>query len=104
MSDINIALEMLLDRTKDGKIRWQAGLGHEVIAALGGQLVEVSRVSDRSGYRLKVLDQTGSKLVSIESKSATPDIRANIENLYDAAQKSRIDTGLAALITELEKV
>ena len=105
MSDIQIVLEMLLDKTEAGKIRWLAGVRRtELTAVLGSQLVEISRVRDRSGYRFRALDKTGSELVSVESQSATPDTRAMMENLFDEAQKARIDTGLAALITELQKI
>ena len=106
MSDIEIVLEMLLDKTEAGKISWNTGVRHtELTAVLGRQLVEISRVGDWDyHHRLRVLDSTGSELVSIESQSATSDISATMGNLFDAAQKTRIDSGLAALITELQKV
>ena len=105
MSDIEIVLEMLLDRTEAGKISWRTGVAHnELTAVLGRQLVEISRVRDWGGYRLTVLDSTGSDLVSIDSESETQGLRAMLQKLFDAAQKSRIDSGLAELITELQKV
>ena len=104
MSDISVVLEMLLDKTEAGKIVWRVSPVRDgFTASVGSQLVTVARLA-HSSYSLRVLDESGSRVVSVESGRQTPDTRAMMEKLFETVQKSRIDTGIAALITELQKI
>ena len=105
--------DMLLDKTKAGKIGWRAGSrDNSFVVGLGSQLVVVSYVSSSTCYRLKILDNGAREILSLDSKPAATaglknadfELRQSLERLHAAAEASIANTGLAALITELEKV
>ena len=104
MSDINVVLEMLLDKTEEGKIVWRVSPVRDgFTASLGRQLITISQTVG-SRYELRVSDETGAEVISIESEYQSMDVRSMMQDLFETVQKSRIDLGLSALITELQKI
>ena len=105
--------DMLLDKTKAGKLSWRAGSrDNSFVVGLGSQLVMVSYVSSSTCYRLKILDSGAREILSLDSKpaataglkNADSKLRETLERLHTAAEASIANTGIAALITELQKI
>lgn len=106
-------LGLLLDKTEAGNLSWRAGSrDNSFVVGLGSQLVMISYIPGSTCYRFRVLDNGAREILAIDSEPATTaglksvdfKLRHSMHKLHAAAEASIADTGLAALITELQKV
>jgi len=102
--DLKELVPVLVDRTNQGKVQWEALTGSTLVAHVGKTVIELSR--ERELTTLIVRDDQGRRLEDVSENELDSMFDKLLNKLYDLARRQalRVNETLEALKSDLERL
>ena len=93
MFELDQILAGLIERTVDGKLKWNRTVrDNQFTTSIDAISVVIRAVSERQGvYRLEILDEAGEPVEVLDHTNTPPDQQHQLERLYVLARRSALN-------------
>jgi hypothetical protein len=106
MSTLEDLIPTLLEKTQEGKLKWEDLSSGSFLVGLGSNSFELSTPKIGGGIRLALLDEGGRRLESVTYADLTHPRDATLAELHEIVRRKalRIDEQLADVKAKLDKL
>lgn len=92
MIEMDQILEGLVQRTTEGKLKWERAVqADRFVASVGAISIVITEVR-HSAYRIEVLNEAGETVEDVEFPNTTDEQNRQLERLFALARRSALNT------------